>query len=98
MFQKQNNWRSKKYRDWVKTQSSVLSGLPADDPHHIMGHGLTGGTKAPDWSCIPMTRQEHAVFHDTPRSIWEAKNGSQVDLLMKFWRDNFEEISRFFGE
>jgi len=95
MFPKQNNWRNKKYTDWVKTQYSIISGMPADDPHHIMGHGLTGGTKAPDWAVIPLTRQEHTDFHSTPINIWEAMYGSQVDLLMQFWRDNFEEIREF---
>jgi hypothetical protein len=96
LIPKENAWRCKKYTDWVKTQPSVLSGLPADDPHHIMGHGLTGGTKAPDWACIPLTRQEHTDFHNISRDVWEAMYGSQADLLLKFWRDNFDTIKEFF--
>jgi hypothetical protein len=97
LFKKQNNWHNKKYTDWVKQQPSIVSGLPSDDPHHIMGHGLTGGTRAPDWAVIPLTRQEHTRFHNDPKSFEEA-NGSQVDLLMMFWRDNWEEIQGFFSE
>ena len=95
MLQKQNNWRNKKYLKWVKEQPSVISGAPADDSHHIMGHGLTGGTKAPDWAVIPLTRQEHSLFHFMPMMEWEAEHGSQLDYLFKFWRDNFEEIQGF---
>ena len=97
-LQKQKPWRCKKYTDWVKRQPSIISGQPADDPHHIMGHGLTGGMKAPDWATIPLTRQEHTDFHNTPIRTWEDLHGSQVDLLMKFWRDNFEEIRGFLSE
>jgi len=95
MFFKQNDWRNKKYLKWVKEQYSVISGMPADDPHHIMGHGLTGGTKAPDWACIPLTREEHTNLHNIGYEAWEDIHGSQVDLLVMFWRDNFEEIRGF---
>jgi len=40
---KENLVRAKWYTDWVKKQPSAISGLPADDPHHLIGH-MTGGT------------------------------------------------------
>lgn len=98
MFNKQNNWRNKKYTDWVKQQPSVISGLPADDPHHLMGNGLTGGTKAPDWAVIPLTRAEHTRLHNIGYKKWEIENYPQTHLLMMFWRDNWGEIQRFFCE
>lgn len=97
MIKKQNNWRNKKYTDWVKQQPSVVSGLPADDPHHIMGHGLTGGTKSPDWAVIPLTRAEHTNLHNGVRD-WEDANGSQLDYLFRFWQENWDEIQGFFSE
>jgi len=97
MFPKENAWKCKKYTDWVKQQPSVVSGFPADDPHHIMGHGLTGGTKAPDWACIPLTREEHTALHNDLLK-WEEANNSQLDYLMMFWRDNWDEIKEFFSE
>ena len=51
---KRKPWRSKAYTDWVKTQPSVISGMPGDDPHHIKGHGYGGTVKAPDWMVIPL--------------------------------------------
>lgn len=97
-FFKQNNWRNKKYTDWVKQQPSVLSGYQSDDPHHIMGHGLTGGTKAPDWAVIPLTREEHTYLHSVGYDAWEEIYGSQLEYLMQFWRDNWDEIQGFLSE
>jgi len=96
MFKKQNNWRCTKYTDWVAIQPSALSGNMGCDPHHIKGHGLTGGTKAPDWAVIPLTREEHTNLHDIGYKAWENAHGDQCDLLMRFWRDNFDEIITFF--
>ncbi|WP_445610762.1 DUF968 domain-containing protein, partial [Escherichia coli] len=28
-----------KYTRWVKTQPCACCGMPADDPHHLIGHG-----------------------------------------------------------
>lgn len=94
-LQKDNRWRSKPYRDWVKAQPSIISGLPADDPHHVMGHGLTGGVKAPDWSCFPLTRAEHNNLHDIGYEKWEEFHGCQLDHLVRFWLMNFEAIREF---
>ena len=67
---KQKRWRSEKYKKWVKSQPCVISGMPADDPHHAIGIGLSGmGLTAPDWSLIPVTRGNHGVFHSTPE-LW----------------------------
>ncbi len=91
-------WRNRKYLDWVKAQNCIVSCQPADDPHHIIGHGFSAmGTKAPDWATIPLTRMEHNNLHYN-RSNWEYQNGSQVALLMRFWRENWGEIQGFFNE
>ena len=92
-LQKDNYYRSVKYLKWVSQQPSVLSGLPADDPHHIKGK--TYGTKPPDWACIPLTREEHAYLHSVGHVQWERENGSQCDYLVKFMIDNFETIQEF---
>ncbi|ECK3080139.1 DUF968 domain-containing protein [Salmonella enterica] len=39
--------RLPEYTQWVKCRSCCGCGMPADDPHHIIGHGFCGtGTKA----------------------------------------------------
>lgn len=75
---KQKRWRSPAYLKWVKTLSCVVSGAPADDPHHIIGHGTSGmGLKAPDWAVFPLSRYEHTRLHALGWQEWEARHGSQ---------------------
>jgi len=69
-------FRARWYLDWVKVQPSAISGLPADDPHHLIGHG-TGGTKVSDLFTFPLTRIEHTILHDKGYKTWEAMWGSQ---------------------
>jgi hypothetical protein len=76
-MQKVKPLRSQKYLDWVKTQPSVISGRPADDAHHIKGHGYGGTTKPSDYFTFPLTRDEHTHFHNIGWQSWEAKYGSQ---------------------
>ncbi|EIQ8309708.1 DUF968 domain-containing protein, partial [Escherichia coli] len=36
---KRRRWVNEKYTHWVKTQPCACCGKPADDPHHLIGHG-----------------------------------------------------------
>ena len=69
---------NRKYLDWVKQQTSAISFMPADDPHHIIGHGQ-GGTAvtASDLFAFPLTRREHTELHDVGYLRWELRWGSQ---------------------
>lgn len=89
-------WRSRTYLDWVKCQACIVSLQPADDPHHILGHGFSGSGKAPDWATIPLTRAVHDDLHRKGYQAWERQYGSQMDLLARFWMLNFDEIRHFF--
>lgn len=80
---KRKAWRSQKYLDWVKTQPSCISGLPADDAHHIKSHGMGGTVKAPDWAVIPLTREEHTRFHSMGVVKWEAVFDSQLEYVAR---------------
>ena len=80
---KRKPWRSKTYLDWVKTQPSVISCQPADDAHHIKGHGLGGTTKCSDLFTIPLTRKEHTEFHVMGWEQWEERYGSQLLFALK---------------
>ncbi|MDX7992368.1 DUF968 domain-containing protein [Xenorhabdus sp. psl] len=77
-------WRNSQWLQWVKSQSCVACQRPADDPHHIIGHGQGGmGTKSHDLFCLPLCRACHDELH-RDRLAWEQKHGSQVDLLFRF--------------
>ncbi|RAX33066.1 UNVERIFIED_CONTAM: hypothetical protein DQE83_22190 [Escherichia coli] len=66
------------YTAWVKRQRCCGCGKPADDPHHITGHGFGGaGIKASDLFVIPLCRECHQELHND-RKAWEEKNGSQL--------------------
>ncbi|EPD6501069.1 DUF968 domain-containing protein [Escherichia coli] len=72
------------YTRWVKTQKCMTCGAQADDPHHIIGHGLGGmGTKADDLFVIPLCRKCHNELHAGVKDF-EEKHGSQLLLLIRF--------------
>ncbi|HAZ7495147.1 TPA: DUF968 domain-containing protein, partial [Escherichia coli] len=72
------------YTRWVKTQKCMTCVNQADDPHHIIGHGLGGmGTKADDLFVIPLCRKCHNELHAGVKDF-EEKHGSQLLLLIRF--------------
>ena len=72
------------YTRWVKTQKCMTCGNQADDPHHIIDHGLGGmGTKADDLFVIPLCRKCHNELHAGVKDF-EEKHGSQLLLLIRF--------------
>lgn len=69
---------NEKYLKWVKSLPSVISHMPADDAHHLIGHGMGGmGTKVSDYLTFPLTRLEHSELHDKGWKAWEAQHGEQ---------------------
>ncbi|EPD6706001.1 DUF968 domain-containing protein [Cronobacter sakazakii] len=81
---KRKRWENEKYTRWVKQQPCACCGKPADDPHHIIGYGMSGmGTKAHDLFVIPLCRAHHNELHaDTV--AFEEKYGSQLELIFRF--------------
>lgn len=80
---KKQPWRCQAYLDWVKIQPSCISGAPADDAHHMKGHGMGGTVTAPDWAVIPLTRAEHTEFHNVGWKTWEKMYDSQWKLIAR---------------
>ena len=81
---KRRRWVNEKYTHWVKTQPCACCGKPADDAHHLIGHGQGGmGTKAHDLFVLPLCRKHHDELHaDTV--VFEEKYGSQLELIFRF--------------
>lgn len=87
MLPKSMTYVSKRYRDWVASLTSCVSGLPAQVAHHIIDHGQGAmGAKASDLFVIPLTNIEHADLH---RGVytWESVHDSQ-------WRYVAETLQR----
>lgn len=81
---KRRRWESPTYTRWVKAQRCACCNNPADDPHHVIGHGQGGmGTKAHDLFVLPLCRAHHDELHRDPVAF-EAKYGSQLTLLFRF--------------
>ena len=81
---KRRRWENPIYTRWVKAQQCACCSNPADDPHHLIGHGQGGmGTKAHDLFVLPLCRAHHDELHRDPVAF-EAKYGSQLELLFRF--------------
>lgn len=75
--------RDRAYLDWVKTQWCVSCGRPADDPHHVIGHGLSGmATKVSDYLSFPMCRVCHSELHQHGHNAWESLWGNQFEHVL----------------
>ncbi|NHW82921.1 DUF968 domain-containing protein, partial [Escherichia coli] len=65
-------------------QPCACCGKPADDHHHLIGHGQGGmGTKSHDIFTLPLCREHHNELHADPLAL-EEKHGSRVDLIIRF--------------
>ncbi len=81
---KRRRWKNENYTRWVKTQPCEGCRRPADDPHHIIGHGMGGtATKAHDLFVIPLCRVCHDELHANV-TAFEEKHGTQLELLFRF--------------
>lgn len=81
---KRRRWVNEAYTRWVKTQPCEGCRRPADDPHHIVGHGMGGtATKAHDLFVIPLCRECHDELH-AGVSAFEQKHGTQLEMLLRF--------------
>ncbi|EEC7407848.1 DUF968 domain-containing protein [Escherichia coli] len=81
---KRRRWTNEKYTRWVKAQPCACCGKPADDPHHLIGHGQGGmGTKAHDLFVLPLCRKHHDELH-ADIVAFEEKYGSQLELIFHF--------------
>ncbi|WP_252180936.1 DUF968 domain-containing protein [Escherichia coli] len=55
---KRRRWVNEKYTRWVRHSRVRVVVKPADDPHHLIGHGQGGmGTKSHDIFTLPLCRE-----------------------------------------
>ena len=81
---KHRRWVNEDYTRWVKTQPCEGCRRPADDPHHVIGHGMGGtATKAHDLFVFPLCRECHDKLH-ADLAAFEKKHGTQLELLFRF--------------
>ncbi len=79
------NW---KYRAWIRTLPSCVSGLMGCEAAHT---GTDGGMrqKASDYSCVPLTPEEHREYHQIGKQEFEAIHevcfADEVEKLKRIW-------------
>lgn len=66
--------RDYKYRAWVRSLPSAVSGYHGCEAAHT-GSDVGTSTKASDYSCIPLTPAEHREYHSIGKLSFERKYG-----------------------
>ena len=79
---KRARWHvDEKYKAWVRTLPSVVSGAYGCDAAHT---GTDGGMgyKAHDKTTVPLTRKEHIEYHRIGRRAFEVKYMISFDAIV----------------
>jgi len=80
--------RNPKYRAWIRTLPSCVSGIEGCEAAHT---GTDGGMrqKSSDYTCVPLTPAEHAEYHQIGKQAFEAKYSvcftAEVAKLKRIW-------------
>jgi hypothetical protein len=74
--------RDEAYKAWIRTQPSLISGLTPCEACHT---GNDGGMsmKASDFSCVPLTWEEHREYHRIGKAAFEKRYGLSFSSARK---------------
>jgi len=79
--------RDWKYRAWIRSLPSAVSGvIPCEEcPIEACHTGTDGGTaeKSSDYSCIPLTWEEHCEYHQIGRAAFEQRHNLNIRALVR---------------
>lgn len=71
------NW---KYRAWIRTLPSVVSGRPGCEACHTVNNGMS--SKGSCYTCVPLTPEEHREY-DAGREAFEQKYGISMAATVR---------------
>jgi hypothetical protein len=74
--------RSPKYRRWIRSLPSVVSGAFGCEAAHTGDDGGMG-QKPSDFSCIALTAAEHIEYHSIGRPDFERRHGINCRVLVR---------------
>jgi hypothetical protein len=72
------NWR---YRAWIRTLPSAVSGLTPCEAAHTGAHAI--GQKSSDYNSIPLTPEEHREYHAIGREAFELRYSLDIAALVE---------------
>lgn len=81
-FPRKGPARNMRYRAWIGSLPSCVSGLMGCEPAHT---GEDGGMrqKASDYSCVPLTPDEHREYHQIGKEEFAAKYGVSFEATVR---------------
>jgi hypothetical protein len=84
------NWR---YRAWIRSLPSCISRKLGCEAAHT---GSDGGTaiKASDYSCVPLTPEEHRLYHQIGRPAFERRFRISFRAIVKELNRAWFDFSR----
>ena len=89
---KVKSWYNKKYREFITSQPSIISGTGDTVPHHVRIDNNAGTAMKPsDFYCFPLPDSVHKAFHAGKISDREFFKEHGVDL----YRELFELTSKW---
>jgi len=74
--------RDYRYRAWIRSLPSAVSGQLGCEAAHTGGDGGMR-QKSSDFSCVPLTRSEHAELHGIGKQDFEAKYGIEFKEVVR---------------
>jgi len=80
------------YREWIRSQPCIVRDRTGDDvdPHHAIEGGQ--GSKASDYTCLPLCHDLHEELHGPNMSREKFEDKHNVDI----WQEIADHITRFF--
>jgi len=90
------NANEKRFIAWCKEQPSIVSGDYGVEVHHCVGSSAKTYVGAErvhigHWFCIPLTPEEHKLFHSDKMEFAEVY-GNQSDLWLELIKNYFAPI------
>ena len=84
--------RDSKYISWIKANPCIICGYPFSDPHHSSTGGK--GTKASDYTCLPLCHKHHQEIHQIGKQTFQAKYNINFKEVCKrlnaIWNENLQ--------
>lgn len=82
--------RNARYRAWIRSLPSAASGIQPCQACHTGPHAI--GQKASDYTCIPLTAEEHRQFDRDPKGFAKQHGFDVPQLVQRLTRIWFKAL------